>query len=49
MLHSLEADKQNHWPEYLLELVHAYNDTTHSTTGYAPSFLMFDIGLGPSR
>ncbi len=54
MLHTLEADKQSHWPEYLLELVHAYNNTAHSATGYAPSFLMFgrhlhlpvDIGLG---
>ncbi|CAJ1087311.1 unnamed protein product [Xyrichtys novacula] len=54
MLRSLETDKQNHWPEYLPELVHAYNNTAHSATGYAPSFLMFgrhlrlpvDIGLG---
>ncbi|KAK7945594.1 hypothetical protein WMY93_001322 [Mugilogobius chulae] len=54
MLRSLEEEKQNRWPEYLPELVHAYNNTEHSATGYAPSFLMFgrhlrlpvDVGLG---
>lgn len=41
MLRSLQASKQNHWHEYLSELVHVYNNTTHSATGYTPSFLMF--------
>lgn len=56
MLRSLEAGKQSRWPEHLPELVHAYNNTVHGSTGYAPSFLMFgrhlrlpvDIGLGVS-
>ncbi|CAL9687523.1 unnamed protein product [Knipowitschia caucasica] len=54
MLRTLESEKQNRWPEFLPALVHAYNNTTHSATGYAPSFLMFgrhlrlpvDVGLG---
>lgn len=41
MLRALEEEKQNRWPQYLPELVHAYNNTVHSATGYAPSFLMF--------
>lgn len=57
LLRSLETERQNRWPEYLPELVHAYNNTMHSVTGYAPSFLMFgrhlqlhvdvDLGVGP--
>nr|XP_054604616.1 uncharacterized protein LOC129165457 [Nothobranchius furzeri] len=59
MLRSLETAKQNRWPEYISELVHAYNNTTHSSTGYAPSFLMFgrhlrlpvdlELGVGPQE
>uniref|UniRef100_A0A8C7WS27 Gypsy retrotransposon integrase-like protein 1 n=1 Tax=Oryzias sinensis TaxID=183150 RepID=A0A8C7WS27_9TELE len=41
MLRALEEEKQNFWPQYLAELVHAYNNTVHSATGYTPSFLMF--------
>uniref|UniRef100_A0A3P9I5V8 Integrase catalytic domain-containing protein n=1 Tax=Oryzias latipes TaxID=8090 RepID=A0A3P9I5V8_ORYLA len=41
MLRALEEEKQNCWPQYLAELVHAYNNTLHSATGYTPSFLMF--------
>lgn len=54
MLRTLETEKQSRWHEYLPELVHAYNNTTHSATSYAPSFLMFgrhlrlpvEVGLG---
>uniref|UniRef100_A0A3B3DC26 Integrase catalytic domain-containing protein n=1 Tax=Oryzias melastigma TaxID=30732 RepID=A0A3B3DC26_ORYME len=59
MLRSLEQEKQDRWPNYLPELVHAYNNTPHSTTGYAPSYLMFgrhlrrpvdvDLGVGPQQ
>ena len=54
LLRSLEEEKQNSWPEHIQELVHAYNNTLHTVTGYTPSFLMFgrnlrlpvDIALG---
>ena len=41
MLGTLNDDKKHSWPEYVSPLVHAYNCTKHSTTGYAPYFLMF--------
>lgn len=41
MLGTLNDDKKLSWPEYVSPLVHAYNCTKHSTTGYAPYFLMF--------
>lgn len=54
MLHLLESTRQSQWPEHLPELVHDYNNTVHSSTGYAPAYLMFgrhlrlpvDVGLG---
>ena len=59
MLRSLETDRQSRWSEHLPELVHAYNNTMHSATGYAPAFLMFgrhlrrpvdvDLGLQPTQ
>ena len=57
MLRSLEAERRRRWPEILPELLAAYNNTVHSSTGYAPSFLMFgrhlrqpvDLGLGVGR
>ena len=41
MLGTLDGDKKNDWPEYVAPLVHAYNCTKHSSTGYSPYFLMF--------
>ncbi|CAI5685615.1 unnamed protein product [Oreochromis niloticus] len=57
MLRSLESERQQRWPEYLPELLQAYNNTVHSATGYAPSYLMFgrhlrqpvDLSLGVER
>ena len=36
-----DADEKNGWPEYVLPLVHAYNCTRQSSTGYSPYLLMF--------
>lgn len=36
MLRTLEEEKQNSWPQYLPELVRAYNYTAHSAPGYTP-------------
>lgn len=41
MLRTLEEDKRAHWPDYLPELVWAYNNRVHTTTGYTPYMLLF--------
>lgn len=41
MLRTLEKEKQDRWPDFLPELMQAYNNTVHSATGFAPSYLMF--------
>ncbi|KAL7882597.1 hypothetical protein SRHO_G00002550 [Serrasalmus rhombeus] len=54
MSRTLEVQKQDRWPEFLPELLQAYNNTVHSATGFTPSYLMFgrvvrtpvDTGLG---
>lgn len=54
LLGTLEAGGQDQWMSRLGFLTHAYNNSVHSSTGYAPSYLMFgrhvhlpiDLALG---
>ncbi|PIK48693.1 hypothetical protein BSL78_14457 [Apostichopus japonicus] len=41
MLGTLSEEKKANWKEFVAPLCHAYNATKHSSTGYAPYFLMF--------
>ncbi|RXN13035.1 Transposon Ty3-I Gag-Pol poly [Labeo rohita] len=41
MLGTLKDDQKEDWDQYVAELVQAYNNTSHPSTGYAPYFLMF--------
>lgn len=41
MLRSLVEEKKSRWADYLPEMIHAYNNTVHTSTGYTPSYLMF--------
>ena len=41
MLGTLEEYQKSDWKSYVPSLVHAYNTTLHSSTGYSPSCLVF--------
>ena len=41
MLKSLESTEKKSWKSHINKLVHAYNCTKNSSTGYAPYFLLF--------
>lgn len=41
LLGTLDQEHQSDWVSALPNLVQAYNNSTHSTTGYAPTYLMF--------
>ena len=41
MLRTLNENGKQDWKAHLNRLLHAYNTTTHTSTGYSPYFLMF--------
>ena len=41
MLRTLAESEKPRWHEHVDKLMHAYNSTKHSTTGYSPHFLLF--------
>ena len=41
MIGKLVEDKEANWPSNLAEIVHAYNSTRSTVTGYSPHYLMF--------
>ena len=41
MIGKLGEDKKGSWPSYLAEIVHTYNVTQSTVTGYSPHYLMF--------
>lgn len=55
MLRTLEKERKLRWPAYLPELLWAYNNRVHNTTGYTPYMMLFgrpgqevaEMNLGP--
>jgi hypothetical protein len=41
LMKTLETEQKKKWPIHLPELVYIYNATMHSSTGYAPYYLLF--------
>ena len=41
MIRKLGEDKKANWPSHLAEIVHAYNTTWSTVTGYSLHYLMF--------
>ena len=41
MIGKLGEDKKVDWPSHLAEIVHTYNATQSTVTGYSPHYLMF--------
>ena len=41
-LKTLESTDKKSWKDHINKLVHAYNCTKNSSTGYAPYFLLFE-------
>ena len=41
MIGKLGEDKKANWPSHLVEIVHVYNSTWSTVTGYSPHYLMF--------
>ena len=41
MIGKLGEHKKANWPSHLAEILHAYNSTWSTVTGYSPHYLMF--------
>ena len=41
MIGKLGEEKEADWPSHLAEIVHTYNATQFTVTGYSPHYLMF--------
>ena len=41
LLRTLENEHKRKWPEYLQELIFAYNTTPHASTGLSPHYLLY--------